>query len=332
MVNFNPQGVPPVQGTETNASISDDDKKKKSKKTEDKTEIKPSAVLKNDNINISNPPKDNNISTEGIKLFDSEKSDPTPNPWKVKTVHFNAGYMINNNVIPVGPMHIVNENYGTDLTITGFKQIDRRNWDSISFKKGERFAPDEPQFNLGANVTFENNFGVELDAKHNKIIMADYDQVVHFQGMMNGTYVNQDAPLNSFLAQHEHTYGNMQVSVMGTYTFDLPAPKNNKFSFITKAGPSLVTVASHSQIKNPQGEFEGGESKVTLAGYGGIVENGLRYQFGPKVGRLGVELTHSLSYLNYAKYPMNGGYTGSNVDINNSFALKLTVGLYGNKK
>jgi hypothetical protein len=204
-----------------------------------------------------------------------------------------SSFLPKEGVTHTGPMRIVNENNGTDLTITGYKQIDRKNWEDISLRKGQRFAPDEPQFNLGVNCTFENNFGIELDAKHNKIIMDGYDQNVHFKGMMNGTYVDEDTPLNTFIQQHENTFGNMQISALGTYTFDLPAPSNNRFSFITKLGPSLVTTNTHSIIKNPSGGFDNGTSSLSVAGYGGILENGLRYQFGPKTGRLGVEVTHS---------------------------------------
>lgn len=322
-----------VNNSQNNIPISDDNKKTQVEKHE-KPEVKQETVLQKDNLNISDIPKRNNNNPENIKLFDNEKENKEPgdNPWKVKSVHMNAGYIIDNDVTHTGPMRIVNENYGTDVTITNYKQTDRKNFESLTFQKGVRFAPDEPQSNIGVNVTFENNFGIELDAKHNKIIMDGYDQNVHFQGTVNGNYVNEDAPLNTFMAQHEHTYGNMQISALGTYMVDLPAPKNHKFSFITKLGPSAVVTATHSQIKNPNGNFEGGESKVNVVGYGGMIENGLRYQFGPKTGRFGIEATHSLSYLNYADYSMLGGYTGSYSAVNSAFALKLTVGLYGNKK
>jgi hypothetical protein len=320
-----------ITNSSGNIPVTDNDKIIKDKK-ENTPEVKQEPALTKDNLNLNKVPQDNKFNSENIKLFDNEKSDAKPNGWKVKTVHFNAGYIIDNNVIQNSPMHVVNEKYGTDLMITNYHQIDRKNFESISFKPGERFAPDEPQFNLGVNVTFENNFGLELDGKHNKIIMDGYDQVVHFEGMMNGKYVNEDAPLNSYMAQQEHTYGNMQLNLLGTYTFDLPAPANHKFSFITKAGPSLITVASHSWIKNPDGQFEGGETKLNVAGYGGMIENGLRYQLGPNMGRLGIEATHSLSYVNYATYGMIGGYTGSNSAVYSTFAVKLTVGLSGNKK
>ncbi len=275
-------------------------------------------------------PASKQAATPEIKLFDTPPNESKSNGWKLKSVHMNMGYVLDNNVIHTGPMHIRNSSNGTDVKITGAQQIDRKNWEYLDFEG--RFAPDEPQFNLGFNATFANNFGVELDAKHNKIIMNGYEQPVHFEGTINGEAVNGSAPLNSFMQQHEQTFGNMQISTLGTYTFDLPAPKNHKFSLITKAGPSLVTTNTRVQLKQPDGSFDGGTSNLQLTGYGAMVENGLRYQFGPKAGRLGLELTHSLSALSYSNYEMVGGYTGSHSAVYNSFALKATIGLHGNKK
>lgn len=310
----------------------DDKKKPKTEKTT-KVETTPSTLLKADNLNLSNT-KNNSKTYDVNNIFANDKDDKktSGNGWKIKTVHLNAGYMLDNNVIHTGPMKIVNQQNGTDLTITGYNQKDRKNWEYLSIKEGQRFAPDEPQFNLGVNATFENNFGVEIDAKHNKIIMDGYDQTVHMKGMMNGTPVDYDAPLKTFMDQHENTYGNMQISALGTYNFDLPAPANHKFSFITKAGPSAIITTTHSHVKNPSGQFDVGTSPMQVSGYGGILENGLRYQLGPKAGRAGVELTHSISYLNYSSYGLVGGYNASHSAVYNTVAVKLTVGLSGNKK
>lgn len=320
-INSSQHNVVPVNGAEKSQIKSET--KAPDKNQEKAPEIK-------DKMALSNTRTDKNIS-ENIKLFDKNEDKSSGNGWKIKSVHLNAGYVVDNNVIHTGPMRIVNPEYNTDVTITGYKQIDRKNWSNINPLSGDRFAPDEPQFNLGVNMTFENNFGIELDGKHNKIIMDGYDQMVHFEGTINGQQVNGDAPLNSFVNKHENTFGNMQISALGTYTFDLPAPANHRFSFITKAGPSLVTTNTHSIIKKPDGSTDDGTSKLSVAGFGGIVENGFRYQFGPKVGQLGIEATHSLSYLNYSSYPMVGGYTANHSALYNSFAVKLTVGLAGNK-
>lgn len=266
-----------------------------------------------------------------IALFDKPNSG-SDKPWQVKTVHVNMGYVLDNQVIHSGPMRIQNAANGTDLTISDYQQADRKNWEYLKIEKGQRFAPDEPQFNVGVNMTFNNKFGVEVDAKHNKITMAGYDQEVRFDGQLNGEEIHQTAPLNTVMRQHEQTLGNMQISALATYTFDLPAPGNHKLSWITKAGPSLITTNTRTQIKGPGGEFEGGTGSLELSGYGATLENGLRYQFGPKVAQLGLELSHSLSYLNYANYQSAGGYSGSHSAINSSVALKATIGLYGNKK
>jgi len=286
--------------------------------------------LGKDELNFSK--SKNNEPPFGEKnVFSDTDPEKKGNGWKIKSVHFNYGYVLDNDVIHNSPMRISNPEQGTDLTITGYHQIDRKNWENLTMKDGSRFAPDEPQFIMAFNATFENNFGIELDGKHNKIIMDGYDQNVHFSGTMNGSAINQTAPLNTYMQQHEQTFGNMQISALGTYTFDLPSPGNHKFSFITKAGPSIITTNTKSTLKQPDGTFAHSVSPLVVAGYGGTVENGIRYQFGPKVKGLGLELTHSMSYLNYTNYPMVNGTTGSHSAVYNTVALKATVNLFGNK-
>lgn len=265
-----------------------------------------------------------------INLFSEPNKEPQKG-WKVKSVHMNVGYVLDNNIVHSGPMHLKNAEKGSDLTISHYNQVDRKNWEYLKIEKGQRFAPDEPQFNLGVNMTFANNFGIEVDAKHNKIIMDGYDQTVDIDGTFNGEAIHGSMPLNTVMQQHEQTLGNLQLSALATHTFDLPAPANHRFSLISKAGPSLITSNTRSQIREPNGEFAGGTNKLEMVGYGAMVENGLRYQFGPKVGQLGLEFTHALSYLNYANYDMVNGYSGSHDAIYNAFTLKATVGLYGNK-
>jgi len=273
-----------------------------------------------------------------IQLFEQDgesksgKAQDNGTGWKVKSVHLNLGYVLDNQILHTGPMRLKNAEQGTDLTLSGYEQTDRKNWEYLQIKPGQRFAPDEPQFNLGVNLGFENGFGLELDAKHNKIIMAGYEQDVHFSGTLHGEAIDETRPLNSFMAQHEQTLGNLQLSALGSYSFELPAPAQHRFSFITKAGPSLITTNTRFQVKGPDGELQGGTSGLQVAGYGASIENGLRYQLGPKAGRLGLELTHALSYLNYAKYETVNGYTGSHSALYSGLTLKATVGLHGNKK
>lgn len=306
-----------------NILSSDDNKPKdKEKKSEDKNI---SNFSEKDKLNIST--KKDNISNNVFS--DSEKDKGKG--WKIKSVHVNAGYLVENDVIHTNPMRIVNPNNNSDFTISGYEQTDRKSWEHLTMKNGTRFAPDEPQFVLGVNATFENNFGVELDAKHHKIIMNGYDQNVNFNGVMHGNNVNFDAPLNTFMSQHEQTLGNMQISLLGTYTKDLPSPDNHKFSFITKAGPSMITANTRSTIKEPDGTVNHNTSPLKVVGYGATVENGLRYQFGDKAKNIGLELTHSLSYLNFASYPLVGGYTANHSAINSSFALKATIPIYNKK-
>ncbi|PIQ29164.1 hypothetical protein COW36_17765 [bacterium (Candidatus Blackallbacteria) CG17_big_fil_post_rev_8_21_14_2_50_48_46] len=265
------------------------------------------------------------VETAGPKLgLKASEPQHSKNPWKITSMHVNAGYIVKNDILHTGPMQIQNPGTGTDLTITGLEQKERTSFEYLQIKKGQRFAPDEPQFNLGVNLGFENKFGLELDLKHNKITAAGYDQVVHFEGQMNGEEVNTDAPLNTYLRQHEQTFGNMEISLLGTRSFDLPAPANHRFSFITKAGPSLQTSTTRTALLNPQGEFEQTTSPLGVAGYGFELENALRYELGPKAGRLGLEVGHAFSYLNYARYSTVGGGTGSHDALASQWTVKLT--------
>lgn len=321
-----------LQVNSTNNIPNIPDKDKENKKTENTTNNNQVNNLKNDELNISKNTKSDNSTNKTVKLFEETDPPKNDNPWKIKTVHFNAGYVLDNNVIHSGPMNIKNQAQGTDVTITGYKQIDRKNWENLTMKDGSRFAPDEPQFILGFNATFENNFGIEIDGKHNKIIMDGYDQNVNFSGTINGEQVNTTAPLNSYMQQHEQTFGNMQISTLGTYTFDLPSPKNHKLSFITKAGPSLITTNTKSTLKQPDGSFEHSVSPLKVAGFGATVENGIRYQMGPKVKGLGLELTHSMSYMNYSNYPMVNGTVGNHDAVYSTVSLKATVNIFDRKK
>lgn len=270
---------------------------------------------------------------EPVKFFDAPKEpgESKEGPWTVKRMHINAGYIANHNIMHTGTMHIKNEQHNTDVQISGIKQVPRYNWEYLEPTSGSRFAPDEPQFIIGVNMEFANKFGFELDAKHNKVIVGDYSQPVHFEGMLNGEYINQDAPLNTFMQQHEQTYGNMQISFLGTRNFDLPAPKNHRFSYILKAGPSLIVSANRTSVLNGS-QIEQTTSPICVVGGGATVENGLRYEFGPKLGRMGVEVAYGLSYLNYAKYPVVGGGTGSHDAVAGQFSVKLSKAIEFKKK
>jgi hypothetical protein len=280
----------------------------------------PPTTLKPDILEIKSLPQDPHKQTP-LQLFNEPKAS---NPWKVSSMHVNFGYIVRNDILHTGPMKLQNEAYGTDLTITGMKQAQRTSFEYLKIQKGQRFAPDEPQFNLGVNLGFENKYGLELDVKHNKITAAGYDQTVHFEGQMNGEEVNYDAPLNTYMQQHEQTLGNMEISVLGTRSFDLPAPHNHRFSFITKAGPSILTANTRTTLLNPDGQFENETSSLALTGYGFEIENALRYELGPKTGRLGIEVGHAFSYLNFSNYSTVGGGTGSHDALASQFTVKLS--------
>lgn len=278
-----------------------------------------------DSVKLDSAPRGGE-TMEQVKLFDSRSKatdKDNGNPWRVKSVHLNAGYIANNTILHTGTMHIKNAQYGTDVDISGIHQVARYNWSNIDPTSGDRFAPDEPQNVMGLNVEFANKFGLELDAKHNKVIVGDYNQNVHFNGTINGQHIDADAPLNTFMQQHEQTYGNEQISCLATRTFDLPAPANHRFAYIVKAGPSMIITTSRTSVLNGD-HFDQTTSGFGVAGWGATVENGLRYEFGPKLGHVGVEVAYGLSYLDYCKYPVVGGGTGSHDAINGQLTVKLS--------
>ena len=329
MIKINPSvqaAVPVVSPDKTPASAG-------------KTQAAPAAAgtsvhIAPDSIKVGSAPRSPS-AMEPVKFFDapaaSGSNKEKDSPWKIKSVHINAGYIANQNIIHTGPMHIKNDQYNTDVHISGIKQVPRYNWSNIDPTSGDRFAPDEPQNVLGVNIEFANKFGLELDAKHNKVIVGDYNQIVHFDGMINGTYVNQDAPLNTFMQQHEQTYGNEQVSCLATRTFDLPAPGNHRFAYIVKAGPSMIITTSRTSVLNGD-HFDQTTSGFGVAGWGATVENGLRYEFGPKLGRAGLEVAYALSYLDYCNYPVVGGGTGSHNAVAGQLTVKLSKSFEINRK
>ena len=245
------------------------------------------------------------------------------NPWKITSVRPKAGYIVNQQVLHTGTMQIRNPQFGTDVAISGIHQAARYNWSNINPLSGDRFAPDEPQNVLGVELEFANKFGLELEAKHNKIIVDDYNQTVHFQGTINGQSVDHDAPLNTFMQQHEQTYGNEQVSCLATRSFDLPAPRNHRLAYTVKAGPSLIITTTRTSVLNGN-QFDQTTSGFGVAGWGATVENALRYELGPKMGRMGVEVAYGLSYLDYSHYDVVGGGTGSHDAVNGQLTVKLT--------
>lgn len=296
----------------------------------------PTPKIENDSVQIDPPKKDLKLDSTPVILFDTPPVDLQLNrsdkkPFGIKSFYLKAGYIAKNNVLFTGPMHIRNDAYGTDLTISGAQQIERGSWSYVDptkvFTGQQKFRPDEPQFNIGLGVRFNNNFGLELDAKHYKVIMDGYDQNVHFEGMMNGQYVNMDAPLNTFMAQHEQTLGNMNITLAPTYTVDLVDRGLHNLSFTTKLGPSLITTNTRSNFKTPDGEWEQQTSGLEVVGFGALMENEIEY----KVGRVGLAVGHSLSALNYKSYTYGAGGTGSHKALNSAFTVKATVDIFRNK-
>lgn len=287
------------------------------KEIQNKETVQDKAELKKDSFSSDKNLENKGIEANKVNLFPQEKEESRG--FKVKSMNIYYGVMPWNSY-GNSNIHIKQPGLDTDVVISGVKHDQRT---SMSYLAGKpRFAPDEPQFDAGVGVQFENKFGIDLNLKHNKIITDGYDQEVHFKGKIHGQQIDETAPLNSFINHYELTKGNTQISLQGTYTVDLPAPKNHKFSFITKAGPSAIVSYSRAEMKTPDGNFERNMSSLNLVGFGGIIENGLRYELPKSMGRVSVELSHSLSYLNFTNYPVLEG-TGSHSQFANQFSIKL---------
>lgn len=260
-----------------------------------------------------------NLSTE----------DPKENkPWGLKSMNIFYGFMPMNRYSNSN-IHIMQPSLGTDVTISGV-QHDQRTSHTYLYGK-PRFSPDEPQFDAGVDFQFNNGYGFGLDVKHNKIITAGYDQEVHFKGTIHGQAIDERAPLNSFMDHFEMTKGNHQITPYFSKSFDLPAPRNHRFSFHTRLGPSAIVSYSRTSIKNPDGQFEKELHPFQLVGFGGQIENALRYETGPKLGRISVEVSHGLSYLNFSNYQVMHG-TGSHSQVASQFAVKIGKTIQFKKK
>ncbi len=253
---------------------------------------------------------------------DTDQTDPKPkaaHPWRVKNLH--VSYGLQDVRFSKSDIHVSQPGYNTDVTLHNVEGEQRTSYTFIYGKP--RFAPDEPEFSANVSMEFENRFGLELDVKHNKYTVQKFDQNVLMTGTMAGEDINEVRPFDSYSNLYDITAGNHQISLLATRSFPLPAPKNHQFTFNTKIGPSAIVSYSHNSFKNPDGEFEGVDrGKIAYAGYGAMVENSLKYDLGRKLGGVTVEVSHSLSYLNFTKVPVPNG-TANQAMFASQFAVTI---------
>jgi hypothetical protein len=291
------------------------------------------ALQSTDSVQVKQPLKNDpdNIFKSASEIKLSDRIDPVKgdqNPWRIKSLHI--AYGLQNVQFSNSDIHIKQPDYNTDVTLHNVKGEQRTSYTYIWGQP--RFAPDEPEFKAKASIEFENHFGLEADIKHNKYTVQDFDQNLMMNGTINGESVNEARPFNSLSDLYDITAGNHQLSLLATYSIPLPSPKTQAFSFNTKLGPSAIVSYSHNSLKNPSGEFEEvNREKIVFAGYGATMENSLKYDLGSKLGGITLELSHSLSYLNFTNVPVSHG-TASQGMWASQFALTIGKTFDFNKK
>lgn len=256
-----------------------------------------------------------------------------PNPWKVKAVTVGFAAMPWN-VHPNSDLHITNEANGTDLTIENAAGHQRRSFSYFYSMPNGYPQIDEPQTATSVAVQFQNQFGVEANFKHNKYVITsgdhteDPDQMLTMHGTWQGQEINGTHSLQSVIPSYQITAGNYQASLMGTYTFQLTGDGKGKgLSLTTKAGPSLYMGYVKSAVQNTDGTVDDNMTPYKIQGYGGTVENTLRYEFGKGWG---VQASHALSagHLNGivlsdgSKVTQNWGASQVSVGISKTFGFK----------
>ncbi|MBC7545075.1 MAG: hypothetical protein H7338_20305 [Candidatus Sericytochromatia bacterium] len=195
--------------------------------------------------------------------------------------------------------------YGTDVTIKDVQARDRTSFEYLYTMPNGWPQLDEPQSSVGVAGTFANGFGVELNLKHNKYIVADRSQSAQFDGMINGQDVHGQKPLGDFVGQYEISGGMNQVSILGTKSLSLPAlsPKD-RFSLVLKAGGGPIVTYTNSRLKRPDGQFEQGPQNYHVGGFSALGETELRYEVRKRVV---VSASNSISYCNITSSQLAGG-------------------------
>jgi hypothetical protein len=288
---------------------------------------------------VTGPAKDRNAlsgakagsASTPVALFGATppeaKSDKPQKPWGIRSVNLHWGPELA--YYGKSDMRLQQPGTQTDVTLHDVKAVQRTTFDAFYNWPNGYFQIDEPQSAFGISTQFNNGFGFELNAKHNKYVVYDRDQMVRMTGTIGGEAVDEMRPMSSLQPQYEVAHGMNQLGVMGTYAFELPAiGKKDRFNLITKAGPQALMNWTYSKTVNPQsGVTEEGPGQYRFGGMGAVVENELRYAVRDRVT---VGLSHSVSFLANRGNAIAGGTINHNVWAN-QFNLSLGYNVFKRK-
>jgi hypothetical protein len=248
-------------------------------------------------------------------------------PWGIRSVNFHYSPM----VVAYAPstMHFSQPEYGTDLTIKDVHAKQRTSFNAFYQWDNGYLQIDEPQASTSLGVQFNNGNGLEANVKHNKYIIPDIKQQREFSGTVGGKPVDGKHELGEYLDQYEICTGLNEISLEATHAFKLPSGAKDRFELISKAGPSVYLNNPRSRVVSPKGEVEvRPDGKYEIEGFGGIVENELRYEFRKHVS---VSVAHSVSYTNLTSVPIAHG-TASQQIWSNQFSVGLGYTFNTHKK
>ncbi len=260
-------------------------------------------------------------ASAGAKTDPPVPTKSADNPWRVTSVNVRFGphlaFYGNTDI------HFSQPGYGNDVTLHGVAAKQRTTFDAFYHWAHGWPQYDEPQSSTGISAGFANGWGLEANLKHNKYIVEDRHQEVLYTGTLNGQAVDAVRPLDDFVGQYEISGGLNQVSLLATHTTHLPAfsPKD-RFSLITKAGPSGLLTWTNSNLRNPSGQMEEGPRRYHIGGYGFVAENELRYEVRKKVS---FSVAHSVGYANVVSSEITGGHAKLGIWANQlAFGLGYT--------
>lgn len=266
------------------------------------------------------------METDPPAAATSKEVKSTPNPWRVRSINFDYGLMFDVRYSK-SDIHIRRPEHGTDAVLRDVPAYDRTSAHYLYSMPNGHPQPDEPQSDFGFAVQFENNWGIELNLKHNKYVVTtgdDPDQQVHVTGTINGEHVDGMHSLKDIMPEYQITNGLNQISVMATRAFELPSPGQHRFTYNLKAGPSFYMPYTKSTFKNPDGSLERATGPYHLSGFGAIVEHSLRYELPiSRRSAISTELLHGMSYAHIPKSTIPGGHATQSLFANQ---LGLTLG------
>jgi hypothetical protein len=264
---------------------------------------------------------------QAVALVDAAPQKSPAKPWGIRSVNLHWGPELA--YYGKSDMRLQQPGTGTDVVMHDVKAVQRTTFDAFYNWPNGYFQIDEPQSAFGISTQFNNGFGFELNAKHNKYVVQDRDQMVRMTGTIGGQAVDEERPMSSLQSQYEVAHGMNQIGVMGTYAFELPTiGKKDRFNLITKAGPQALMNWTYSKTVNPQsGVTEEGPGQYRFGGLGAVVENELRYAVRDRVT---VGISHSVSFLANRGNAIAGGTINHNVWAN-QFALSLGYNVFKRK-